>query len=189
MRRREQVRGAREPAASRSRGGARPAFSAQRCSAVPRTYTRATFPSTPRSIPILTMSQTLIPLFTNVAREEGVVADYVTRSGAEGPSHISRYSSLRGKQKPKKSLREENKSQKAAGAGAPVKSLEKPGTPYQSTTGQDKIPVPPSRGGGGASVWRTSPLTCGRDSRRSADHLHKKTEAHGRWRRPCPQGA
>ena len=70
-----------------------------------RTYARATFPSTPRSIPILTMSQTLIPLFTNVAREEGVVADYVTRSGAEGPSHISRHPSLRGKQKPKKSLK------------------------------------------------------------------------------------
>ena len=54
-----------------------------------------------------------------------MVADYVTRSGAEGPSHISRYPSLRGKQKPKnpekpkKSLREENKSQKADGDRSP----------------------------------------------------------------------
>jgi hypothetical protein len=97
-RRREQVRAARHPAGTRSSGGARPAKFPPSVAAL----RPAALPNSPRSI--------LIP----------------TPASAEGPSHISRYPSCRGNQKPLrgnqkriKSLRREQKPEKADGDRRP----------------------------------------------------------------------
>eukprot|EP00966_Prymnesium_polylepis_P034337 797495-Prymnesium_polylepis.1 len=117
-----------------------------------RTYARATFPNSPRFILIPTI--TLLPT--------------MSPASAEGPSHISRYSSSRGNQKPPRGNQKPQMSAKRqmrktpTATGAPVKSLEKAQT-------HNKAPVRPRQdtrfpplGGAGGGRFGGPPLTCGR---------------------------